>query len=254
MTKLWLITTSLLLSSIVYADEAEQSQDKIDIPSPWKSEIEFGYQSHTGNTDSRSVNSRLSAEYLSGRHRTTGEWKYYQLYKDGEEDKRQSTYLAQSDYKLGPKTYLYGNFQGVDSRYSAYFKDYTLSGGLGYQFYNTDTFILELELGPGYRYQEPNTDEIDDDDIAFDEQVEEVIFRGHVKTGWHITKNLDLSAGVTLVAGDSNVRTDTELNVTNNINEYIALKISYSRQYHDRVPEGLQNADSIFSINLLFSL
>ena len=89
MTRLGLITTSLLLSSVVYADESEQSQNKIDVPSPWKSEIEFGYQSHTGNSDSRSVNSRLSAEYLSGRHRTTGEWKYYQLYKDGEE--RQKT-------------------------------------------------------------------------------------------------------------------------------------------------------------------
>ncbi|CAM3865302.1 YdiY family protein [Vibrio aquimaris] len=254
MTRLGLITTSLLLSSVVYADESEQSQNKIDVPSPWKSEIEFGYQSHTGNTDSRSVNSRLSAEYLSGRHRTTGEWKYYQLYKDGEEDKRQSTYLAQSDYKLGPKSYLYGNFQGVDSRYSAYFKDYTLSSGLGYQFYNTEAFLLELELGPGYRYQEPNTDEIDDDTLAFDEQVEEAIFRGHIKSNWHITKSLNLSAAVTLVAGDSNVRTDTDLNATNSITEHIALKVSYSRQYHDRVPEGLQNADSIFSINILFSI
>ena len=169
-----------------------------------------------------------------------------------EEDKRQSTYTAQSDYKLSPKTYLYGSFKGVDSRYSAYFKDYTLSGGLGYQFFNTDVFVLELELGPGFRYQEPNTDEIGDSDIVFEETVQEAIFRGKVNSSWQILKNLSLAADMTLVAGDSNLRVDTDINVTNNITEDIALKLAHTRQYHDRVPEGLKKADSIFSVNLLF--
>nr|WP_193756577.1 DUF481 domain-containing protein [Vibrio coralliilyticus] len=252
MAKLWLMSAGLLYSSVVYADEAVQSQTDIEIPSPWDTEVEFGYQSHTGNSDSRSLNSRLSAEYLSGRYRTSGEWKYYLLYKDGEEDKRQSTYTAQSDYKLSPKTYLYGSFKGVDSRYSAYFKDYTLSGGLGYQFSNTEVFVLELELGPGFRYQEPNTDEIGDSDIVFEETVREAIFRGNVNSSWQVLKNLSVAAGVTLVAGDSNLRADTDINVTNNITEDIALKLAYTRQYHDRVPEGLKKADSIFSVNLLF--
>ena len=175
------------------------------------------------------------------------------LYKDGEEDKRQSTYSAQSDYKLGAKTYLYGSFKGVDSKYTAYFKDYTLSSGLGYQFVNTDEFVLELEVGPGFRYQEPNLDEIDDDDIIFPDIVEEIIFRGNVRTDWQALDNLALSADVTIVSGESNTRTDTELSLTNNITETIALKVSSSRQYHDKVPEGLSKADSIFSINLLFN-
>nr|WP_285892452.1 DUF481 domain-containing protein [Vibrio intestinalis] len=235
-----------------YGQEAPEQATEIEVPSPWTSEVEFGYQSHTGNSDSRSLNSRLNAEYTEGRHRTSGEWKFYLLYKDGEEDKRQSTYTAQSDYKLGPKTYLYGSFKGVDSRYSAYFKDYTLSGGLGYQFSNTDEFVFELELGPGFRYQEPNKDEIDDDDIIFPDMVEEAIFRGNINTSWQALDNLSISADLTLVSGHSNTRTDTDISVTNNITEDIALKISHSRQYHDKVPEGLEKADSIFAINLLF--
>ncbi len=147
MSRYWLLSFSLLCASASYADESVQPEQNIDVPDPLKTEVEFGYQAHTGNTDSRSLNARLSAEYTSGRHRSNGEWKYYNLYKDGEEDKRSSTYSLQSDYKLGPKTYLYGSFKGVDSRYSAYFKDYTLSGGLGYQFSYTENFILEVEVG-----------------------------------------------------------------------------------------------------------
>ncbi|WP_122046756.1 DUF481 domain-containing protein [Vibrio atlanticus] len=223
-----------------------------ELPNPLNTEVEFGYQSHTGNSDSRSLNARLNGEYTAGRHRTSGEWKYYNLYKDGEEDKRQSTYTAQSDYKLSPKTYLYGSFKGVDSRYSAYFKDYTVSSGLGYQFSNTEEFVLEVEVGPGFRYQEPNLDEIDDDDIIFPEIVEEAIFRGNVNTSWQVLKNLKLKADVTLVSGHSNLKFDTELEAINDITDNIALKIAHSRQYHDKVPEGLNKEDSVLSVNLLF--
>ncbi|MFB9143983.1 DUF481 domain-containing protein [Vibrio artabrorum] len=224
----------------------------IELPNPLKTEIEFGYQSHTGNSDSRSLNARLNGEYTTGRHRTSAEWKYYNLYKDGEEDKRQSTYSAQSDYKLSPKTYLYGSFKGVESRYSAYFKDYTVSSGLGYQFSNTDKFVLEVELGPGFRYQVPNLDEIDDDDIIFPEIVEEAIFRGNMNASWHVLKNLQFKVEMTLVSGHSNRKLDTELEAINDITENIALKIAHSRLYHDKVPNGLSKQDSVLSVNLLF--
>ena len=238
--------------SAAYANEDLKNDTEIEINSPWSAQAELGYQAHSGNSDSESLNTRLRAEYTEGRHRTSGEWKFYMLYKDGEEDKRQSTYSAQSDYKLGAKTYLYGSFKGVDSKYTAYFKDYTLSSGLGYQFVNTDEIVFELEVGPGFRYQEPNLDEIDDDDIVFSDIVEEMIFRGNMRADWQALKNLSVSADVTMVSGKSNTRTDTELSLTNNITETIALKVSSSRQYHDKVPEGLNKADSILSINLLF--
>ncbi|EVT79943.1 DUF481 domain-containing protein, partial [Vibrio parahaemolyticus] len=143
--------------------------------------------------------------------------------------------------------------KGVDSRYSAYFKDYTLSGGLGYQFSYTENFILEAEIGPGFRYQEPNLDEIDDDDIVFPNIVREGIFRGNLNTTWHALDNLSFAADITLVTGKSNTRVDSELSVTNDITEDIALKLAHSRQYHDKVPEGLSKADSVFSVNLLFA-
>ncbi|MGF1753062.1 DUF481 domain-containing protein [Vibrio makurazakiensis] len=252
---MFILGLGLLSAPVIYAEESTDLDIAPEIsqaPNPLSSEVEFGYQSHTGNSDSRSLNARLNGEYTAGRHRTNAEWKYYNLYKDGEEDKRQSTYSAQSDYKLSPKTYLYGSFKGVDSRYSAYFKDYTISSGLGYQFVNTERFILELELGPGFRYQEPNLDEIDDDDIIFPEIVQEGIFRGNLNTSWQALPNLKFNADMTLVSGKSNLRMDTELEAVNDITENIALKISYSRQYHDKVPEGLEKSDNILSANILF--
>ncbi|PMH42382.1 hypothetical protein BCU68_14310 [Vibrio sp. 10N.286.49.B3] len=241
------------INSVILSEaEPEDTAPSITLPSPFSSEIEFGYLAYTGNSDSRAINARIAGGYTSGRYRSSAEWRFYNLYKDGEEDKRQSTYDTQSDYKLGPKTYLYGSYKGVDSRYTAYFKDHTFSGGLGYQFSNTDTFILEFELGPGFRYQEPNLEEIDDDDIIFPEIVKEAIYRGNVNTVWQALPSLKLSADITVVSGQSNRRMDYDLSMINDITESIALKLAYNRQHHDKVPDGLSQSDSMVSVNLLF--
>ncbi len=248
MAKYWLTYVLVWLSPTLYA----QLPLTDHLPSPFNSEAEFGYQSHSGNSNSQSLNSRFSTEYLTGRYRLFGEWQFYLLYKDGIEDKRQSAYDAQADYKLGQKTYLYTSFKGYDSRYNAYFKDYTLSSGLGYQLVNTEALIIEAEAGPGFRYQEPNLDEIDDDDIIFPENVDEGIFRGKLSLNWQIIDTLSFASHVTIVAGTSNTRVDSEISVTNAITEDIALKLVHARQYHDRVPNGLRNTDSVFTVNLLF--
>lgn len=179
--------------------------------------------------------------------------KYYLSKEDGETDKDQLSLNLQSDYKISPDYYLYANFKGLETEYSAYFKDYTFSGGLGYQVSNTEKLLLELEFGPGYRYQNPNLDEIDDDDLIFPETVAEAILRGNVNVSWQMLDNLSFASEVTITTGRSNTRIDSEVSLTNNITEEIALKIAQSQQYLDRVPPGLSKTDSVFSINLLFT-
>ncbi|NNN46198.1 DUF481 domain-containing protein [Vibrio fujianensis] len=252
MSKTWLLSLALLTSFHVHANKQTNRSKDINAPSPWQSQIEFGYQSHSGNTDSEALNTRIKGEYTRGRHRTNGEWRFYKLDKNGKENKRQSSYTLQSDYKLGPKMYLYGSFRGTDSRYSAYFKDYTFSGGLGYQLTNTDTLLVEIEAGPGYRYQEPNLDEIGSNEVVFPNLVREPIFRSNLKTEWQILRNFKLSVDATLVGGESNTRLDTDISAINNITEDIALKVSQSRQYHNQVPEGLSKSDSVLAVSLVF--
>lgn len=252
MSRIWLLSLGLMTSYCAFAQEEPESESEIQVPSHWTSQVEFGYQSHTGNTDSESLNTRIKGEYIEGRHRTNGEWRFYRLNKNGKEDKRQSNYALQTDYKLGPKSYLYGSFKGIDSRYSAYFTDYTWSAGMGYQLTNTEELLIELEAGPGYRYQKPNLDEIDSDDVVFPNKVKEPIFRSNVKAEWQVFKSLKLAADLNLINGESNTRLDSELSVINNITEDIALKINQSRQYHTKVPEGLSKADSVLSVNLIF--
>jgi putative salt-induced outer membrane protein len=236
-------------SCIAYAEE----QPDTDNPSPWEGQIELGYLKHTGNTDSESLNINLYAEYIKGRHRTSGGWKFYRLYKNNEEDKRQSTYSLQNDYKIGPKSYIYGNLNAINSKYSAYFKDYTISAGYGYQLIHTEPLTIELEIGPGYRYQKPNLDEIDDDDLIFPENVEEPIIRGNTKLIWQLNHSIKFDSQMTVVSGSSNTLTTTEINLTTSVTERFAIKFNHTRTFHSRVPNDLAKTDAASSVNILFN-
>ncbi|MGO2497807.1 MAG: DUF481 domain-containing protein [Vibrio litoralis] len=221
--------------------------------STWLPEIEFGYRSEQGNEDERSLNARLSLSQISGRLRNSGEIKIYLKNEDGEEDEREQTYQLQSDYKISPKFYIYGNFKGIDSKYSSYYHDYTVSTGLGYQITNTETLKVETELGPGYRYQVPNTDEIDDDDPIFPDNVDEPIVRASLTLNWKPLDRTSFNFDGTMVSGSSNTRFDTEISIINDITEDIALKISQSIEHLSRVPNNLEKTDTVLTINILYS-
>ncbi|WP_417879696.1 DUF481 domain-containing protein [Vibrio sp.] len=221
--------------------------------STWLPEIEFGYRSEQGNEDERALNARLSLSQISGRLRNSGEIKIYLKNEDGKEDEREQTYQLKSDYKISPKFYIYGNFKGIDSKYSSYFHDYTVSTGLGYQITNTDTLKVETELGPGYRYQEPNTDEIDDDDPIFPDNVDEPIVRASFTLNWKPLDRTSFNFDGTIVSGSSNTRFDTEISIINDITEDIALKISQSIEHLSRVPNNLEKTDTVLTINILYS-
>jgi len=224
-----------------------------EAPSPWKVQVELGFRKLTGNTESESLNSALHGEYTHGRYRTNSDWQFYRLEKNGKETKRRSTYSLQNDIKFSKKAYVYNSYKGLDTKYTAYFKDHTYSVGLGYQFIFTEKFTLESELGPGYRYQKPNLDKIGSKDIVFEDKVEEPIIRGSVKSHWKILNNLSFDSNLTAVSGESNTLFTTDLSLTTKIIEGIAIKVNYNRQYHSRVPNGLRKKDSITEFNLLFS-
>ncbi len=219
----------------------------------WLPEIEFGYRSEQGNEDERSLNARLALSHISGRLRNSGSIKIYMKNEDGKEDERDQTYQLQSDYKISPRFYIYGNFKGIDSKYSSYFHDYTVSSGLGYQLTNTETLKIETELGPGYRYQEPNTDEIDDDDPIFPDNVAEPIIRASLTANWKPLDNTSFKFDGTMVSGSSNTRFNTEISIINYITEDIALKISQNIEHLSRVPNNLEKTDTILTINILYA-
>lgn len=233
---------------------ADEDDEPTRIPPPWSTELELGYQSLGGNSDSQTLNSRIGLTYVENQYRHTVEAKYLLAEKDGEEDKRKGQIELQSDMKINQRTYVLGNINYIDDRYGPYFADFTFSTGLGYQLVRRETFQMEVEAGPGYRHQEPNLDEIDDDDIILPETVDELILRGSAKMTWKPSKDVELDARFTGIGGNSNSTLEAELNLTTAINEHVAIKLSNTQKLNSWVPDGLKKRDSTMTISLLFKM
>lgn len=248
----YLLALLLLANSHAYADDDDDTPNLP--PSPLSTEIELGYQSLSGNSDSQSLNTRLGLTYVKNQFRHSGEAKYLLVNKDGEEDKRKGSLELQSDMKINERAYLLGNANYTDDRYGPYFVDFTLATGMGYQLLRRETVLMEVEAGPGYRHQEPNLDEIDDDDIILPETVDELIIRASTKVTWKPLKNVELNLRLTGIAGNSNSTLESEINLTSSVTEHIAIKISSSQKYNSWVPDGLKNKDSTITVNLLFKI
>ncbi|MGF1684388.1 DUF481 domain-containing protein [Photobacterium minamisatsumaniensis] len=244
---------ALLLLANTTAKAADDDRPT-PIPPPWTSEVEFGYHALGGNSDSETLNSRIGYTYVKNQYRHNAEAKFLLAEKDGDEDKRRGQLELQSDMKINERTYVLGNANYIDDRYGPYFTDFTLATGLGYQLIRRETFQMEVEAGPGYRHQEPNIDEIDDDDIVIPETVDELILRGSTKFIWKPTKNIEVNGRFTGIGGNSNSTMETELNLTTSINDHIAIKFSNTQNFNSWVPDGLKKRDSTMSINLLFKI
>ncbi|MDD1795875.1 DUF481 domain-containing protein [Enterovibrio makurazakiensis] len=222
------------------------------VPERWQSEVELGFQSLSGNSDSMTLNSRLGVNFTDGPYRHMSEAKFLLVEKDGEEDKHKSEFESQANYKFDPKRYVLGNISFVDDKYGPYYQDLTLATGLGYQAIWQEDLSLLLEIGPGYRYQSPNLDEIDDDDLIMPYDVQEFIVRAQAELSWQINKNALLETRVTAIAGPSNSSIETRASISTSLINDLAIKLSTTQKYIDQVPPGLKNRDSIFTINLAY--
>jgi putative salt-induced outer membrane protein len=215
--------------------------------------VEFGYESNSGNTESKSLYGGLNGEYIKGLFRNSGEFKFNISEEEGEEDKNQKRLKLQSDYKLNKRFYLYSNFNAKTTKYSSYFTDLVVSPGIGYQVFNEEDLRMETEIGIGYRYQEPNLDEIDDDDLILPEEVNEAVVRFNFLVNWNINEIVSLDFESTITSGQSNSRYDNDFSLGFKINESLVLKIEKDIDYLNRVPPGLENKDSELRFKFVYS-
>jgi len=133
--------------------------------SPWSGEGELGFLMTSGNSETESVNARLDLNYETARWRHNGHMAA--LYnaeetesESGETEMETSAekYLvsAKSGYKFTENNYAFLTGTYEDDRFSGYDYQTSVSAGYGRRVVKTERMLLEMEIGPGYRYNRLN--------------------------------------------------------------------------------------------------
>ena len=247
----YILTLLLLATTAANASEETTTSNE---PSPLTSTIGLGYQSLSGNSDSQTLNGNVALTYTKGRYQTNGDAKFIMAKKNGEEDKRKMSMSLKAKRMIRDGYYFYGNGSYIDDRYGPYYADSIVSTGIGYRLFSYETFQTLVDIGPGFRHQDPNLDEIKDDSIVKQEVVNEMVLQSTIDIKWKPLKTLTLSAKFNIISGQSNTTLETTLNATNAITDNIALNLGYTQTAYSWVPEGMQNSDTTTTISLIYTL
>jgi putative salt-induced outer membrane protein len=209
--------------------------------STWSGEAEAGGVATTGNTETRSINTkltlkhsgerwdeRLSADYLeaSDRNQTTAE---------------RTTATFESRYRLDVRDYLFGVVRYDADRFSGYAQQLSETAGYGRRFLFSPSTTLETEAGAGSR-QVRLTDNTNKGDA---------ILRLAAKFIHKFSKASEFKESVFSELASDNRHTESTTSLRSRINGNLSMKAAFTVTDNSRTPEGVKKTDTITSITLV---
>lgn len=223
-----------------------QAQDEQPLESAeplWSGRGTLGYTSTSGNTDSENLNASLQV----GREKL--KWKHSLLIEaiQAEADNQKSadswTILERSEYRLGEKSYSFGQARYQEDAFSGYDYQGSIAAGVGSRFVETDTQLLDLSVGAGYRrLKESGSGETESGPILTSD----------LKYEYKFSESATFSQVALIEAGDDNTYLQSETALITRISGALASKISYIIKHNTDVPDGVEKTDEIITISLVY--
>lgn len=212
-----------------------------EIQKPLTGELELGVVLTSGNTETRSVNTKLRAQYKSGDWTHTGVVQAFRTENKHTTIAERYTATAKSDYYFNPNDYLFGRIWFMEDRFSGYEYQASQAVGYGRRLVQRPDLTFDLEAGMGARQNR----------LTYNGAIDETIVFGSGKLGWQLSESALLTGEVSTESGATNTRTDATAALKLRINGHLALKLSHNLQHNTSVPEGVVNANTITGVTLV---
>ncbi|NIB42656.1 DUF481 domain-containing protein [Pseudomaricurvus alkylphenolicus] len=218
--------------------------------SPWGGELELGFVSTSGNTETTTIKGRAKLQHEQESWRNTTNLDTLNTKEDDQRSAEKYFLSHKIDYKLSDKSYvfLFGSYD--DDRFSGFDYQATVSAGYGRKMLNDiEHMSLELEVGPGFRMSVVDAEA----EAAGADDQEEAILRGSLNYQWQLSDNAVFSEELTVESGSDNTISKSITALRANIVANFSLKLSYTIKYTEEVPVARKHADTETAVTLLYS-
>ncbi|WP_394130318.1 YdiY family protein [Shewanella maritima] len=245
MNKLCYITCLLLFPAQAWA---LVPPDYKEPPSDFTAEVEAGLQLNSGNNSTKNFNGRTFFSYDTDQAKQEATLKaYYAADGDQSTAEKFDIYL-QSNYKF-TDSYLYGRGELTWDKFGSFTRIYTVSTGYGFDIINDSTTTLSFEIGPGYRYDQPQSSEAEPNPS----DNSSIIVRSAAKYSLKLQEYTSLNADLTAETGEDNNTLTLDLSYKNTFIQDWAFKVGMNFKYNSDVPEDSEKLDTITTFNLLYT-
>jgi putative salt-induced outer membrane protein len=211
---------------------------------------EAGLLMTTGNSETDSVNAKLGLKYekdhLLGEVNLAALYSSEETEENGIKEDRVSAekynYSAKIGYKFNPANYVFVNGDYEDDRFSGYDYKTTYAIGYGRKVIDNDTTKLDIEIGPGYRY----------DVLEGGETNDEAILRGYAMFSYKFSDAVSFQQDLTVVTGSDNTNTKSITALKSQIVGALSMKVSYKIDNNTDVPSDKEKTDTETSLTLVY--
>lgn len=218
--------------------------------SVWTGGVELGFLHSSGNTEETTFKGEvdLVQELAAWRHRILLESRFT----ENEERTTTERYSAASqvDYKITEAAYVFARGRYEDDRFSGFDYQASAVGGYGRRFWQEGERFVDLSAGLGYRVRR-----LDAPDPDSDTDEEEPIARLAAKLQYPLSENAMFAQEASSEIALDNTEADTtaESSLQANLNESMALKVSYTVEHDSNAPQGTENTDTLTALTVLYS-
>lgn len=216
-----------------------------NVAAAWKGEAEAGFTSTRGNTETTNIYGNVEAEndLVNWRHKARGNILFNS--RDGNTDAERYIAAWESDRKLSQRTWIFGAARYQNDRFSAIEQQFSVTGGWGKRFIDTERQTFESTFGGGFKwFREQDSDNTDTEVIAR--------YTGDYKL--KTTANSSFGQYLLIEAGESNTFLESISSFTANISKKLATKITYNLQYNTDVPPDSYNTDTVTAVTLVYNI
>jgi len=235
-------------------DDQKNTNTQTEKKSAWKSNIEFGYVSTSGNTQTTSINGRFAWSYEVVHWRHSFDLKG--IFGSAEVATTQTVktnaerYFAEAktDYKYDEKGYAFVLANYDDDRFSDNDYQAYISVGRGLSIKFSEGSDLDAEIGLGYRETRKKQT------LTLPSEVQkETVFRlaGHYI--WQISENSQFEQKLSVGVGADNTVTKSYSGLSANVIQNLALKLSLTATHQSQVREATNQLDTITAFTLVYN-
>ena len=241
------LSTSLLSFGSIAADTTSADADD-----SWKISAELGALITTGNTESSSLFTKISAAHKIGKWENKYTFNVLTKEDDITDDEgnkssqktaEQYSLTGQGDYSLGENSaaFVFGSY--TNTKFSSYKQYTTLAGGYSFRPVNKDTVTVDLNVGPGFTETETQEGVVENGAVV----------RGSLALAWKISETATFEQNVSVEAADFNTRTTAQSALVSSINSTIQMKFGFALTTDTDVPDGLEKTDTETSATIVVS-
>jgi putative salt-induced outer membrane protein len=235
------ILAGLSLLVVAHPSRAEDASVPNKI---WVGEVTLGGSLATGNTERTALDAEVNLKYRSGRildeYKLSGE--LAREFGTTTAQRVKGGYQTNIDIQEGLFGLAFVN--GQDDRFSGYSYEVEAGVGVGYRLINTQSLLVSVEGGPGYRYGKipaPATDE------------KEIFARGSAEIDYKISENATLNDEITISWDAQRTKIENTLSLSSKIYGSVSGRTSFAVRYNSSPPAAVVNkTDTITKVALVY--